>query len=87
MELQIKRQKWEEIAYLQANKQETRCRLTYSEISKKEEKYDSYFDGQKTAWKEYVRILVVINKKIKVRLTCSEGKLQQDIGTVDGFPS
>ena len=34
MELQIKRQKWEEIAYLQANKQETRCRLTYSEISK-----------------------------------------------------
>ena len=34
MQLQVKRQQTAEITYLQANKQERRYRLTYSEISK-----------------------------------------------------
>ena len=34
MQLQVKLQKTAQIAYLEANKQETRYRLTYSEVSK-----------------------------------------------------
>ena len=40
MELQVKLEKREEITYLEENKQQTRYRLTYLDVSKSKKKYD-----------------------------------------------
>ena len=53
-------------------------RLTYLGVPKKEQRYNSCFEGQRAAWKVNVTFLAVINKEIRcpfVHLAC---KPQQD---------
>ena len=40
MQLQVKLQKTAEITYLEENKQQSKCRVTYFEVSKEEERYN-----------------------------------------------
>ena len=54
--------KKEEISYFQANKQQTRYRLTYLELSKLEQRYGRCFEGQSTTPK-FNGTLSAIKKK------------------------
>ena len=56
-------QKTKEIKCLEGNKQLTRYRLTYLQVSKEEKTYEGYYEDQKTAWKVNVTLLAVINRK------------------------
>ena len=62
LQLQVKLQKTEQIAYLEERKEQTRYRLTYLDVSKSKKSYDWYLEGQMTAWKESVTFLAVKKK-------------------------
>ena len=74
LQLQVKLQKTAKITYIEANIQRTAYRLTYLDLWKIEEKYDWYFEGQRTAWKINVTFLPVIKIKIRCFLSIWRAK-------------
>ena len=58
-------QKTAQLTYLEANKQQTKYRVTYPEPWKLQKRSDWCFQGQRNAWKVNGRFLGIINKEIK----------------------
>ena len=61
----VKCHKTAKTTYLEANKQQTRYRLSYLEVSKLEKGYGWCFEMQTTAWKLIETFSEVINKQVR----------------------
>ena len=75
-----------EISYLEAKKEQTKYDLIYLEVSKKEERHDSCFEGQRTARNLNLMFLAVINKEIK-GASCIQSGNYNKIAIVPAFSS
>ena len=64
MQFQVKLEKEIEITYLDLNKQQKKVPPNVFRSFEVRKRYDSRFEGQRIAWKETVKFVVVINKEI-----------------------